>query len=304
MPLRIRTFCAVLAVSACAGARAAAVRDPYVGAIAVVADTGEVLRADCADGLAYPASVTKLMTALLVLDDVAAGKFSLDDMVVASPTRTKADVHYRQPSCIGIPPGAALPVDDMLKALLVHSANDAAIYLAEKCSGSVDEFVARMNARAAELGMKNTRYCNPNGLPPPAWAKERRFNTSTCRDQAVLAREILAKRPEMLKYTSLKTCEIALPRGKVKFVNHNNVMVKNKLKVLNPDGTEAVDGMKTGFIKAGGSSVVLTGSRGGHRVVVVVLGSPSAAIRDAAARNLMEEALGALSWRGAPRRGR
>jgi D-alanyl-D-alanine carboxypeptidase len=112
-----------------------------------------------------------------------------------------------------------------------------------------------------------------------------------------MSQALIKTHPEILKYTSVKVCELDLPaQGAVRFVNHNNVMVKDKLKIVNPDGTEAADGLKTGYINAGGSSVVLTGKRGGKRAIVVVLGSNSAAERDGVARAKLEDALGALSF--------
>ncbi len=272
-------------------------RSPYVGAVSVDADTGRILFAGNIDTPAYPASVTKLMTAFLVLDDVKAGRLSLGDQVVASPTRTRRDVHLRQPSAIGLKPGQSVSVDTMLKAIMVKSANDAAVFLAEKCSGSMEAFVARMNEKARSLGMTSTRFYNPNGLPPYKRSQTDDFNVSTCRDLAIMARALIRTHPEILKYTSLKVCELKLPmQGSVRFVNHNNVMVKDKLKVINPDGSEAADGLKTGYIDAGGSSVVITGRRGDKRAIVVVLGSNSAAERDDAAREKLRDALDALSF--------
>lgn len=272
-------------------------RSPYVGAVSVDADTGRILFASNIDTPAYPASVTKLMTAFLVLDDVKAGRLSLADQVVASPTKTRRDVHLRQPSAIGLKPGQSVSVDTMLKAIMVKSANDAAVFLAEKCSGSMEAFVARMNEKACSLGMTSTRFYNPNGLPPYKRSETDNFNVSTCRDLAIMARSLIRTHPEILKYTSLKVCELELPmQGAVRFVNHNNVMVKDKLKVINPDGSEATDGLKTGYIDAGGSSVVITGKRGDKRAIVVVLGSNTAAERDDAAREKLRDALDALSF--------
>lgn len=281
------------------------VKAPYMGAMAVDAANGATLFEDGGDVKAYPASVTKLMTALLVLDDVAAGRFALADAVTASPPRGKTDLHYRQPSCTGLKTGESMTVDEMLKALMVNSANDAAIFLAEKCCGEVGKFVERMNAKAAELGMRSTRYYNPNGLPPPPFAKERNFNVTTCRDQVRLALAILRTRPELLGYTSMKTWDVTAmgkpfldgrTQKQIRWVNHNSVMVKDRLKVINPDGTEAVDGLKTGYIDAGGSSIVLTGVRSGRRAVVIVLGSASAAARNESAARIMKDALTAVAW--------
>ena len=267
--------------------------DPYVGALAIDAKTGRVLFTDGADRQARPASVTKLMTAMLVLEDVKAGRYGLDAMVPASPMALKME-----PSVIGFfdgkpPKPVSWSVDTLLYALMIKSANDAAIALAEHSAGSMEAFVARMNARAKSLGMLGTVYYNPNGLPPDAAQKYpwKSFNVTTCSDQAKLAMEIVSKHPEIFKYTSLKTWK--MPNGQT-IINHNNVMRMDKWKIVNPDGTEAVDGLKTGYIAAGGSSIVLTGKRNGRRAIVVVLGSASAASRDSSARNLMEDALSAL----------
>ena len=266
-------------------------RSPYVGALSANAETGEILFADNADAEAYPASVTKLMTALLVLEDVEAKKYSLDTRVTAT-----AEVYRSEPSIVGLKAGQSMTVDDLLMSLMVKSANDAAIALGVNSAGSLDAFVDKMNARAAELGMANTRYYNPNGLPPKKKYGTKAFNVTTCRDQLKLARRILAM-PGILRYTSTKMGEVVDGYGKkLKFVNHNNVLVKDKRKVINPDGSEAVDGLKTGYIDAGGSSVVLTGRRRGRRAIVVVLGSASSSERDDNAARLLEDALGAIAW--------
>ena len=292
-------------------------KTPYVGAISVDAATGRVLFESNADAEAYPASVTKLMTLLLVMEDVKAGKYGYDDKVEAT-----ADAYRSEPSWVGIKVGEKMSVRDLCAALMVESANDAAIVLGVHSAGSFDAFIARMNARAAELGMKNTKYYNPNGLPPNAGKRYpwKSFNVSTARDQMILARALVTK-PEVLKLTSIKTCDLVKtadgyrvavtrrtneptvepqPADGEKIVkqlrNHNNVMRMDKLKILNPDGKEAVDGLKTGYIDAGGSSIVLTGTRRGKRAIVVVLGSSSAKERDTQAQRLMNDALGSLAW--------
>jgi len=291
-------------------------RSPYVGAVAVDAESGRVIFSDSADAPAYPASVTKLMTLLLVIEDVRGGKYAFDDKVTATP-----DVYRCEPSWVGIKAGEKMSVRDLCYSLMVESANDAAIALGVHSAGTFDGFVARMNSRAAELGMSGTKYYNPNGLPPNGAKRYpwKSFNVTTASDQAKLACQML-KMPEVLEFTSVKTCDLVktadgfrvsvtrrvnTPEAKTELAegeklvtsmrNHNNVMVKDKLKVRNPDGTEAVDGLKTGYIDAGGSSVVLTGKRGERRVVVVVLGSSSAGERDAAAALRLEDALDSLS---------
>ena len=303
-------------------------RCPYIGAVSADAK-GRVIFSDGADRQAYPASLTKLMTALLVIEDVRAGKYAFTTRVTATP-----DVYRCEPSWIGIKPGESISVRDLLLALMVESANDAAIALGVHSAGSLDAFVARMNTRAAALGMKRTKYWNPNGLPPNAARRYpwKEFNVSTAADQLKLAVALVGY-PEIFEFTRVKDCDLiktsygyrvsicgsvnrkrnttSLAAGEkiVKHLaNHNNVMVKDKLKLINPDKTEAVDGLKTGYIDAGGSSIVMTGSRKGKRAIVVVLGSDreldvkgrvlkkSAAVRDETAKRLLEDALGALVW--------
>ena len=304
--------------TAAVGAAAPTYRvSPYVGAISLDADTGRVLFERNADAKAYPASVTKLMTLLLVAEDVRAGKYSFDTVVTAT-----ADVNYSEASWVGIRAGEKMTVRDLCTALMVESANDAAIVLGVHASGSFSSFVSRMNERALALGMKNTCYYNPNGLPPNAKRRYpwKDFNRSTARDQSRLALA-LVKLPEALEFTSVKTCDLvrtsdgfrtevtrrvntpfrkaSLAAGETvvkQMNNHNNIMRTDRLRITNPDGSEAVDGLKTGYIDAGGSSVVLTGKRAKHRAIVVVLGSASSKERDEAARRIMVDALGALVW--------
>ena len=319
--MMLRALVLAAALFAAAGASAAKSsshrRDPYVGAIAADAASGRVITSDHEAEEAYPASVTKLMTAFLVLEDVAAGRYSLTNMVVATPA-----VYMSEASWVGLKAGERMSVRDLMYAMLVESANDAAIALGVNSAGSFDAFVAKMNARAADLGMTRTRYYNPNGLPPNPGKRYpwKNFNVSTAADQLRLALEVV-KLPEIFEFTSVKTCDLVktpygyrvnvtravnrpqrttrLARGEtiVKTLkNHNKIMREDKLKLFNPDGSETVDGLKTGYIDAGGSSIVLTGTRAGKRAVVVVLGSASADIREANAKRLLADALGALVW--------
>ena len=295
--MMLRALALAVALFAAAGASAAPAsshrRDPYVGAITADAASGRVITADHETEEAYPASVTKLMTAFLVLEDIAAGRYSFTNMVVATPA-----VYMSEASWVGLKAGERMSVRDLLYAMLVESANDAAIALGVNSAGSFDAFVAKMNARAAELGMTRTRYYNPNGLPPnPArrypW---KNFNVSTAADQL---RTPYGYRVNVTRAVNRPQRETRLAHGEtiVKTLkNHNRIMREDKLKLFNPDGSEAVDGLKTGFIKAGGSSIVLTGTRGGKRAVVVVLGSASADIREANAKRLLADALGTLVW--------
>jgi len=274
-------------------------KTPYVGAIAVDAATGKVLFEDHADTVARPASVTKLMTLLLVLEDMHAMKYD-------PTTRVTASVRCSQekPSVVGLKPGQSMTIDDLLLSIMVKSANDAAVLLAENSTaknagreiqpGDLQAFVMRMNNRAKQLGMTNTHYETPNGYPPKPGSK-RPFDTSTCRDLVKLARKIVTM-PEVFRFTKTKLCTVTDGNGQpLKMVNHNNILVKDKKKILNEKGESEVDGLKTGYIDAGGSSIVLTGIRNGKRAIVVVVGSQTSKLRDEHARKLMVDALDKLN---------
>ena len=274
-------------------------RTPYVGAIAVDAATGRVLFERNADVVARPASVTKLMTLLLCIEDMHALKYDPTTRVTASVRCSR-----EKPSVVGLKPGQSMTVDDLLMSIMVKSANDAAVLLAENSTakragreiqpGDLQAFVMRMNSKAKELGMKNTHYETPNGYPPPPGSK-RPFDTSTCRDLVKLARAVL-RYPEVFRFTKTKLCTVTDGAGNpLKMVNHNNILVKDKQKILNEKGESEVDGLKTGYIDAGGSSIVLTASRNGKRAIVVVVGSQTSKLRDEHARRLMVDALDEIS---------
>ncbi len=274
-------------------------KTPYVGAIAVDAQTGKVLFERNADAVARPASVTKLMTLLLCIEDMHALKYDPTTVVTATVRCCQ-----EKPSIVGLKPGQTMTIDDLLMSIMVRSANDASVLLAEHStaknagreiqSGDLQAFVLRMNNKAKELGMTNTHYETPNGYPPRPGSK-RPFDTSTCRDLVKLARAVL-RYPEVFRFTKTKIATVTDGSGKpLRMVNHNNILVKNKQKILDEKGNSLVDGLKTGYIDAGGSSIILTGSRNGKRAIVVVVGSQSSKLRDQHARQLMVDALDRIS---------
>ena len=283
---------------------ASAPRAPYRGAIAVDAETGRVLFADNERTTGYPASCTKLMTFLLVLEDIRAGRYGLSDRATAS-----AYAASMEPSKVDIRPGQSMTVEDLLYALMLKSANDGAVVLAEhaakarasgpeapdvKSEDLVAAFVARMNRRAQELGMVDTRYASPNGLPPPRGSK-RGFDVSTARDLAKLGRTLVAM-PGALKYTSLASHTVTGGGGQpISFQNHNYFVPRNRDPQHLATPVPGCDGLKTGFTAASGSSIVLTAQRDGRRVVVVVLGSAGRHEREAAAGRILRDSLDAVS---------
>lgn len=255
-------------------------RSPCLSYLVLDADTGKVIKSANSGAEAYPASCTKLMTAHLVYRAMRVGRIKLTDRIAQSKRSS-----MEQPSKLGLLPGETITVDEAMKALMVKSANDVAVMLAEKVGGTVENFVDLMNEEAKRLGMKGTVYVSPNGLPPPKGSK-RGFDRSTARDLAILAGTLLRENPEILDYTSLSSTMVTGTGGaQVWLQNHNNILWKKKYKV------KGADGMKTGYNNAGGSSIVLTGRRTGHRAVVVVLGSNSADERDTLAGQLLEDAL-------------
>ena len=260
-------------------------RSPYVGAIAIDASNGRVLLSDNADKECYPASCTKLMTARLLLKAVKEGKRNINYRIV----QTKRSAN-EQPSRIGLLPGESISVDDALKALMLKSANDIAVAIAEDLGGTMEDFVKMMNEEAKNLGMADTIFCSPNGLPPPP-KSNRGFDRSTAADLAKLGRAIVNEQPELLKYTSLASAVISGSKGvPIQIQNHNNFLWKKNVKL------PGVDGLKTGYIDAGGSSIVLTAKRGNKRAIVVVTGSSSAPEREANAGRMLKDALDAISW--------
>lgn len=241
-------------------------RDPYLGAIVVEAESGAVLFEDRADEPGYPASVIKLMDLLLVQEKMAAGQLGLGD-----PVTTTAQASRMGGSQVFLAEHEVFPVEDLLYALMIQSANDAAMALALYTGGTEENFVGMMNRRAAELGMSASEFHSVHGLPPSAGDKP---DVSTARDLSVLARALL-KHPDILNYTS--TRERPFRNGQFIMRTHNGLL----------STVEGCDGLKTGYFKAAGYSMAVTAKRGGRRLVCVVLGSPSRAIRDAKASELL-----------------
>jgi serine-type D-Ala-D-Ala carboxypeptidase (penicillin-binding protein 5/6) len=261
-----------IALGAGSGAQAAKLapisKDPYLGAIVVRADSGQVLFEDNADAKGYPASMLKLMNLLLILEKVEQGALKLD-----APVKIPVEASKMGGSQVYLDPKETFTVDELVYALVIQSANDAAAALAIHVAGSKEAFVGLMNERAAQLGMKATRFQSVHGLPPGAGQEA---DTTTARDFAVLCREV-AKRPEALRYTS--TQERGFRNGTFMLRTHNSL-----LKTF-----EGCDGLKTGYFTAAGYSIAATAQRNGVRVIAVILGSTSKQIRDQKAAELLSK---------------
>ena len=246
---------------------------PYIGAIIMDADTGATLFEDKADAPGYPASTLKLMTLLVVQEQIDAGKVRLDDTVKVS-----VEAYKTGGSQVYLDPKETFPLADMLYAMMIQSANDAAVALAEHVAGSKESFIELMNTRARQIGMKDTRFASVHGLPPSAG---QRHDVSTARDMALLARE-LCKHPAVFAYTSATYRQLRANTPKPFDMRTHNPFLK--------ENVEGCDGFKTGYTATAGWSIVVTSKRQNRRVIVVVLGSENRKLRDAKARELLNKA--------------
>ena len=247
-PIRRRFAAAVLALALPAASVPSASAAPLL--VAEVS-SGVVLEAREATTPWFPASLTKLMTTYVVLNAIKAGKISLQ-----TPLTYSARAQLEPPSKMGFQVGQTVTVDDALKMLMVQSANDIAFLLAEGVSGSVENFVVEMNRTAQLIGMRSSNFVNPNGLPVRPGPDLQR---TTARDMAILATALYRDFPQMGELYSLDAIKI----GDRIIRNHNGLMGRYP-------GT---DGMKTGYVCGSGFNVVATATRGGRRLVTVVLGS-------------------------------
>jgi len=238
----------------------------------IEADTGKVLEADNATMPWYPASVTKIMTAYVTLKAVKDGKLTLDTLLTVSPTAAS-----QSPSKMGFKPGTQLTVDNALKMMMVKSANDMAVVLAEGVGGSIDGFADMMNDTAQKLGMTQTHYVNPNGLPADG-------HVTSARDLGILARAFLHDLPEYEYFVHIP----AIRFGKRVTQNFNKLIGRYP----------GADGFKTGFICASGYNLVASATRNGRRLIAVVLGASSGQMRAVRAAQMLERgfAQNSLGW--------
>ena len=242
--------------------------------ILVDADSGNVLW-DKQAAVAVPiASMTKIMTLLLASEDIYSRR---DGISMDSEVKVSAAAMKIGGSQVWLDVRETFKLEELLRAVAIKSANDAAYQVAEFLGGGdVDGFVSRMNRRARELGMKHTRFFNPHGLPGATSAQD---NVSSPEDMALLAEYCLghARIMEMAAMT-----KSTFRNGKLELINHNNLLPGRKFPA------PGVDGLKTGFINRSGYCVTVTCKRGGKRMIAVVTGFDSAKNRDLFARDLLK----------------
>ena len=245
---------------------------PYRGAI-TVAEDGTVLFADSENKPCYPASIVKLMMLLIIQEKLESGTLELDEEVIAT-----AEAAGMGGSQVYLAENEIFSIEDLLYALIIQSANDAAVALAVHVAGSKDGFVEMMNKRARELGMDDTEFHSVHGLPP---GKGQKPDISTPQDIAVLGRELF-RHPAIFRYTSASLRSFR--NGTFEMRSHNPLL----------EDFPGCDGLKTGYFRAGGFSIAAAAEREGRRVLTVVLGSEKKEERNRSARELLARAFSSL----------
>ena len=244
---------------------------PCRAACLIDQQTGTVLYQKNADQQMPIASITKVMTLLLTFEAVHDGRLTMD-----TPVPVSEHAYHMGGSQIWLEPGEQFTLDEMVKAICVSSANDAAVAVAELVGGSEPAFVQQMNARAAELGMANTTFHNACGLDTEG-------HLSTAHDVAIMSREILNTCPEVLHYTGIWAD--TLRGGATQLVNTNKLLRRYN----------GITGLKTGTTSGAGVCISASATRDGLDLIAVVLGSPSSTDRFTAATNLLDYGFAAYS---------
>lgn len=235
---------------------------PVRSYVLIEAEAGEVLAEQDADQPLPPASLTKIMAAYVIFGELAAGRLGLEDPVTIS------EKAWRRPgSRMFVEVGRQVPVEQLLKGMIIQSGNDATIALAEHVAGSEEAFVARMNEEAARLGMSNTRFVTADGLPAEG-------HVSSARDLARLARAVILTHPDYYRWYSEREFEYAGIRQ-----NNRNLLLWRDA---------SVDGMKTGHTQEAGYCLIASAKREGMRLISVVLGSQSERARAEQSQALLQ----------------
>jgi D-alanyl-D-alanine carboxypeptidase len=271
--LVVRSLTRALAAAVAAAALAGPVRAGNEALLLIDAASGKVLQAENATYPWYPASTSKLMTTYVTLKAVKDGRITLDTLLTVSPNAVA-----QTPSKMGFRAGVTVTVDNALKMLLVHSANDIAVVLAEGVSGSIEKFADEMNATSRRLGMVQSSWVNPNGLPAEG-------QISSARDLGILARALMHDFPEYDFYWHIP----AIKFGKRVMRNYNKLLAEYP----------GADGMKTGFICSSGFNLVASATRDNRRLIAIVLGASSSAVRAQKAAQLLEQGFNSgagLGW--------
>ncbi len=265
MKKRIFSVCMIIVVligTAVTGFAQPELKTP--SAILMEAQTGKILYEKQPDMPLPMASITKLMTLYIAMEEMEAGTLSKEDLVVGSKAAKEVGG-----STIFLEIGEKMTVDDIIKGICVNSGNDAAVALAEKIAGSESEFVGRMNAKAQELGMDNTNYVNASGMDVDG-------HHSSARDIAILSRTILQRFPQLLEYTGIWSD--TLRGGRTMLVNTNKLL----------KSYQYTTGLKTGTTDNAGYCISATANKDGMQLIAVIMNAPDANTRFTEAQSLLE----------------
>jgi D-alanyl-D-alanine carboxypeptidase len=258
-----------LATAAVTGAHAQAAE--RYAAFVMDADTNEVLHTVQAEETRFPASLTKMMTLYMLFEAMERKEIALTDKITASKFAS-----LQAPSKLGVRRGDKISVDTAIKALVIKSANDVAVMVAERLGGSEGRFAAQMTARARELGMNSTRFVNASGLPN---LQQR----TSARDMAMLGRALHRDFPQYYSYFKTPGMKWRTTYAR----NHNGLLGR----------VDGMDGIKTGYTRMSGFNLASSVERGGHRIIAVVMGGASASSRDAQMAHLIEGAFEEIARR-------
>ncbi len=227
--------------------------------------TGKILYSKKIDEKLAPASMTKIMTLLLIMEAVEEGKINLDDNISISTNASSMGG-----SQVFLDPNTEMKAEELIKSIAIASANDSAVAMAEAISGTTANFVSRMNSRAKELGCKNTNFKNVHGL-------DEEGHYSTTYDMSLIARELL-KHEQILKYTSTYEAYLNKPNGTSTWMVNTNKLIKYYT---------GLDGLKTGFTKTAGYCLTSTAKRNDMRLISVVMKEPSSQVRNSETISLL-----------------
>lgn len=227
--------------------------------------TGKILYSKKIDEKLAPASMTKIMTLLLIMEAVEEGKINLDDNISISTNASSMGG-----SQVFLDPNTEMKAEELIKSIAIASANDSAVAMAEAISGTTANFVSRMNSRAKELGCKNTNFKNVHGL-------DEEGHYSTAYDMSLIARELL-KHEQILNYTSIYEAYLNKPNGTSTWMVNTNKLIKYYT---------GLDGLKTGFTKTAGYCLTSTAKRNDMRLISVVMKEPSSQVRNSETISLL-----------------
>jgi D-alanyl-D-alanine carboxypeptidase len=258
----LKTLCFVATVLGAAGAAPGSAKAGYA-AIVVDADSGTVLQSIDATVPWYPASLTKVMTVYLAFEEIEAGRLGLDEELTVSEHAAA-----QPPTELGLGKGEKITVKNAILAVILQSANDAAVTLAERMGGSEEKFAERMTSKAKELGMNRTVFRNASGLPDPQ-------QVTTARDMAVLAAALLENYPQYYHFFSTTSFSYA---GQT-FGTINGILSRYS----------GADGIKTGFTCGSGYNLVASAKRSGRRLIGVLLGGHTNFERHSEMSKLLDE---------------